>query len=100
MYSWKVSFEVRGEVQTGLGLKTGSADDVLVALLLGTAAELVDWVTTGTGLPDLINLVEMDRLVVLDLTGVADLGLVEVRVDAGRVEVEVGKDPSSVGAAV
>lgn len=40
IYSWKVSFEVRGDVQTGLGLATGSVVGVLVVLLFGAAAEL------------------------------------------------------------
>lgn len=48
----------------------------------------------------LVDLVETDRLLVLDFSRVADLGLVEVSVDAGSVEVVVGKDPSSVGMAV
>jgi len=81
-----------------LGMDFVSA--VLVALVVETAAELEGLVTTGTEASDLAVFVEIERLVVLDLTRVADLGLVEVRVDAGRIVVDLGRDPSSVGAVV
>jgi len=77
-------------------LGTGFVSAVLVALVVGTTAELEGLVTTGTETADLAVVLEIERLVVLDLTTVADLGLVEVRVDAGRVAVDVGRYPSSV----
>lgn len=79
----------------GLGLGMGFISAVLVALFIGTAAELEDLVTTGIEASDLAIFDELERLVVLDLTRVADLGLVEVRVDAGRTVVDVDMDPSS-----
>jgi len=74
----------------------GFVSAVLVALVVGTTAELEGLVTTGTETADLAVFVDIERLAGLDLPRVADLGLVEVRVDAGRVAVDVGRDPSSV----
>ena len=85
-----------GDVHIGLGLTIGCVEDALVELLLGATAELTDCVTTGAEASDLLDFVEMERIVVLDLTRVADLGLVEVRVDAGRTVVDAGMDPSSI----
>jgi len=77
-------------------LGMGFVSAVLVALVVGTTAELEGLVTTGTETADLAVFVDIERLAGLDLPRVADLGLVEVRVDAGRVAVDVGRYPSSV----
>jgi hypothetical protein len=89
MYSWKVSFELRGEVQIGLGLKMGCVAVVLVELLLGIAPELEGWMTTGIEASSLVDLVDTELVVRLDWIVVAELGLVEVRVVAGTTNEQM-----------
>lgn len=81
-------------------MTTGFVADVLVELLLGAAAELEGWVTTGMEASSLVDLVDTGPVVGLDFTVVADLGLVEVRVVAGLTNVDVGTESVLSGADV
>jgi hypothetical protein len=89
--------ELRGDVQIGIGLTTGWPEDVLIELLVGAAAEFGGWVTFGM---DASGLVKIERGVVLDFTRLLDLTLVEVKVDAGSVDVDIDGFPASVDADV
>lgn len=96
MYSWKVSLALSGEVQMGLGLMTGSIEDVL-----DEAVDEVDTTEVGAELTGVVDLFTKVAALVLDLIVVGsetDLGFVEVDVEAGRVDVEVAREPSSAGA--
>jgi hypothetical protein len=88
MYSWKVSLAARGEEQVGLGFKTAVVD-VLAASPLGDTARLEGAEVVGT-----------DEVFVLAFFRVAELGLVEVKVDAGMVDVDVAEETLSPDADV
>lgn len=96
MYSWKVSLALSGEVQMGLGLMTGSIEDVLDEVV-----DEIDMTEVGTEITGVVDLVTKVAALALDLIVVGsetDLGFVEVDVEAGRVDVEVAREPSSAGA--
>ena len=95
MYSWKVSLALSGEVQMGLGLMTGSIADVLDEVV-----DEVDTTEVEAELTGVVDLVVNVAAFVLDLMVVGretDLGFVDVDVEAGRVDVEVAREPSSTG---
>lgn len=79
IYSWKVSLAARGDTQLGLGFAI-SAVDVLAVSPVGDTAG--------------VTVAEVEKFFVLVFFGVADLGLVEVTVDAGTVDVYMSEDPS------
>jgi hypothetical protein len=81
-------------------LTTGFVTDVLVELLLGAATEIEGWVTTGIEASSLVDLIDTKLVVGLDLIVVADLGLVEVRLEAGITNVDVGTESVGSGADV
>lgn len=83
MYSWKVSFAARGDEHVGLGFATAVVN-VLAVTPVGDTAKLEG-----------AEVVEADDVFVLAFCRVADLGLVEVKVDAGIVDVDVAEEPSS-----